>query len=89
MICQNGIVTVVINVGRLHPHPNNLTKMISNFEEKLRILFKPRITLGSIFRSRGPGQGPTSLEWIIAWVELVGSRFGRTSLGAGKSTKDT
>ena len=52
-------------------------------------LFKPRITLGSIFRSRGPGQGPTSLEWIIAWVELVGSRFGRTSLGAGKSTKDT
>ena len=87
MICQNGIVTVVINVGRLHPHPNNLTKMISN--TKLRILFNPRVTLGSIFRSWGPGQGPTSLEWIIAWVELVGRQFGRTSLGTGKSQKDT
>ena len=35
MICQNGIVTVVINVRHLHPHPNNLTKMISNFEDKI------------------------------------------------------
>ena len=86
MICQNVIVTVVINVRHLHPHPNNLTKMISNFEDKIANIIQSKSN--SIFRSRGPGQGPTSLEWIIAWVELVGSQFGRISLGAGKSPKD-
>ena len=58
MICQNGIVTVVINVRRLHPHPNNLTKMISNFEDKIANIIQSKSN--SIFRSWSPGHWPGS-----------------------------
>ena len=46
MICQNGIVTVVINVRSLHPHPNNLAKMISNFEDKIADIIQSKSNSG-------------------------------------------
>ena len=46
MICQNGIVTVVINVGRLHLHPNTLIKMISKFEDKIAKIIQSKSNSG-------------------------------------------
>ena len=54
MICQNGIVTVVINVGRLHLHPNTLIKMISKFEDKIAKIIQSKSNSGLYIPKLGP-----------------------------------